>query len=173
MRLSFLTFLFCIAFVLITFAQSKDATQNMKAQAGKMASAFLKDDYKTFARYTYPLIVKAMGGADKMADVLSKGRAGMKAQGAIISNITFDEPSKIIKAGKELQATIPQHTEIKLTQGRLLNTSTLIAISEDNGANWTFIDTSNKDRQTLNKVLPNLSPSIVIPPAQPPVKYDD
>jgi len=173
MRLSFLTFLFSIAFIFTTYGQSKDAVQNMTAQAGKMASAFLQGDYKTFAHYTYPLIVSSMGGADKMAEVLGKGAAGMKAQGITFSKITFDKPSNIVKAGKELQSTIAQHTEIKLKEGRLVTTSTLIAFSQDNGANWTFIDTSNKDMQTLRKVLPNLSPSIIIPPAQPPVKYND
>lgn len=87
------------------------------------------------------------------------------------SNITFDEPL-IVKSGNELQATIAQHTEIKLSQGRLVSTSTLIAISTDKGSNWTFIDTSNKEMATLRKALPNLSPTITIPPQQPPVRYN-
>lgn len=154
-----------------SYGQVKEASQNLKAQAEKMASAFVSGDYKTFANYTYPLVLKSMGGAAKMADVLSKTTANMKAQGMAFSKITFGDPSTIVKSGKELQATLAQHTEIKLAQGRIVTTSTLIAVSTDNGVNWTFIDTSNKDMATLRKALPNLSPSIVIPPAQPPVRY--
>lgn len=153
-------------------AQVKNASQNLQDQTKKMSTAFLNSDYKAFANYTYPLILKSMGGATRMANVLTKTTDDMKEQGMSFSNITFSEPSKIVRSGKELQATIAQHTEIKLTQGKLLITSTLIAVSIDNGVNWTFIDTSNKDMTTLRKALPNLSPSIIIPPQQPPVHYD-
>ena len=154
-----------------TIDQNKLSTALMQ-QATKMGSAFVSGDYKTFAKYTYPLVLKSMGGATRMADVLTKTTNDMKLQGMSFSNITFDAPSKIVKSGKELQATIAQHTEIKLSQGRLISTSTLIAVSSDNGINWTFIDTSNKDMATLRKALPNLSPAINIPPQQPPVRYN-
>lgn len=81
-----------------------------------------------------------------------------------IKTISFGTPSKIVKSAKELQATIPQHTEI--------NTSTLIAISTDNGNNWTFLDTLNRDITTIRKLLPNLNPSITIPPQRPPLRYN-
>ena len=155
-----------------SFGQVKDAGQNLKQQVSKMGSAFVSGDYKTFANFTYPLILKLMGGATKMAAVLTKSTNDMKAQGMSFNNITVDEPSKIVKSGTELQATVAQHTEIKLTQGRLVVTSTLIAISTDNGSNWTFIDTSNKDMATLRKAFPNLSSTITIPPQQPPVRYN-
>jgi hypothetical protein len=151
--------------------QVKDAGQNLKQQAIRMGTAFTGADYKTFANYTYPLILRSMGGASKMIEVLNRTTQDMKAKGIIFSQVSFDDPSKIVKSGTELQATISQHTEIKLPQGRMVNTSTLIAVSADNGINWTFIDTSNKDMATLRRALPNLSPSINIPPAQPPVQY--
>ena len=147
--------------------------QTLKEDASKMGAAFLAGDYKTFAKYTYPRIVEIMGGATNMAEALTKTTANMKAQGVSFSKITFDEPSAIVKSGSELQATIPQHIELKLTQGRLVNTSTLIAISTDNGKNWTFVDTSNKDMATLHKALPNLNSSITIPPPQQPVRYNN
>ena len=101
-----------------------------------------------------------------MVAVLTKSTNDMKLKGMSFTNITFDEPSKIVKSGKELQATIAQHTEIKLSQGRLVSTSTLIAVSVDNGVNWTFIDTFNKDMATLRKAMPNLSDVLTIPPQQ-------
>lgn len=107
-----------------------------------------------------------------MVEVLTRSIDDMKAKGMSFSNITFDDPSKIVKSGKELQTTIAQHTEIRLSQGRLISTSTLIAISKDNGNNWTFIDASNKDIVALKKALPNLSSLIVISPPQLPVRYN-
>jgi hypothetical protein len=108
-----------------------------------------------------------------MIELLSKGASDMKGHGMSFSKVSFDEPSKIVKSSNELQATIAQHTEIKLSQGKIVSTSTLLAISSNNGKDWRFIDTSNKDMATLKKALPNLSPAIVIPPTESPVKYEN
>lgn len=116
-------------------AQVNDASSNLTNQATKMGDAFIKSDYKTLAHYTYPVIVNSMGGASKMATTLTKITNDMQAQGMTFTNVTFEEPTNIIKSGKELQSTIAQHLEIKLTTGRLVTISTLIAISIDNGNN--------------------------------------
>jgi hypothetical protein len=149
-----------------------DSTSNLKIQAQKMADAFIKEDYKTFVAYNYKPMVNGAGGAAKMEQAITTMVNGMKAKGMSFLSISFDEPSTIVKSGTELQATIAQHTTIKLTQGKIVTTSTLIAISTDNGLNWTFVDTSNKDINLLRKAMPNLSPSITIPPPQAPVRYN-
>ena len=156
-----------------SYGQINEASSNLKIQASKMGTAFISGDYEVFAKYTHPEVLKSMGGTSKMIEVLKRTTNEMKAKGMSFSSITFDEPSKVVKSGKELQATIIQHTEIRLQNGRLVSTSTLIAISKDEGVNWTFIDTSNKDIATMRKALPNLSPSIVIPPQPPPVRYNN
>lgn len=151
-------------------AQVKNAATNLKAQAIKIGAAFLKGDYTTFAAFTYPGIIKLMGGTDKFKEVLAKSIHEMKSQGISFSKVTFDEPSKIVKQGKEWQATIKQHLELKLPKEKLLSTSMLIAISTDNGNNWTFIDVSKKDAATLRKAFPNISPQLNIEPQQLPLK---
>ncbi|MDB5150142.1 MAG: hypothetical protein JWQ57_4162 [Mucilaginibacter sp.] len=152
-------------------SENKPSIARMQEQANLMSKAFLKGDYQTFAKYTYPAIVSAMGGESRMATVLANSVGSMKTQGMTFDNITFDTPSKIIKSGNELQCTLLQHTAIKLVNGRAVATSTLIAISKDDGKNWLFVDTSNKDAAAMRKALPNLSTAIVIPPQQKPVFY--
>ncbi|HWW43099.1 hypothetical protein [Pedobacter sp.] len=165
-------FVLLIINALSSFGQNKPMIQSgastiyLREQANIMGHAFLKGDYQTFAKYTYPAIVSAMGGENRMATVLANSANGMKTQGMTFDNITFDSPSKIIKTGSELQCTLQQHTTIKLAKGRAVATSTLIAISKDDGKNWLFVDTSNKDAITMRKALPNLSEAIVIPPQQ-------
>ncbi len=171
MKSSIISFLFSAMVFTTSYSQVKEASQNLKQQANKMAQAFIIGDYKTFVSYTYKPMVQGTGGAAKMEQSLAKVVNDMKLKGMSFNAITFDEPSKIIKSGKELQATIAQHTDIKVPDGRAVSTSTLIAISTDNGVNWTFIDTSNKNIEALRKAMPNLSPSITIPPPQPPVRY--
>jgi len=154
-------------------AQTETAYKNLKLQVVKMTDAFISKDYKTFVSYNYRPMVQATGGPSKTAANISKAVDDLKTKGMEFSKITTDEPSKIIKNGSEYQATVTQHSALKLVQGRLEITSTLIAISADNGANWTFVDTANKDLTKLRRAMPNLSPSIVIPPSQPPVRYNN
>jgi len=173
MKLLAMSLLFSAIFLLQSFGQVNDAIQNVKQQANKMGQAFANADYTTFARYTYPKILAAMGGESRMAAELAKVVDEMKSQGMSFNSISFGEPSTIVRSGKELQCTLAQHTDIIVPKGRAVSTSTLIAISTDNGVNWTFIDTSNKDMTTLRKALPNLSSAIKVPPQQPPVHYNN
>lgn len=163
---------FAFFIALTTTAQVAGASQHLKQQAQTMVASLLNGDYKTFTAFTYPPLVQSVGGAAKMENILSQSMAGLKTQGVSFSKISFDDPSKIVSSGTQLQATIAQHTEMKMTDGRLVNTSTLIAISSDNGLHWTFIDTSNKDMAALRRVLPNLNlnPAIIIPAPSPPVR---
>lgn len=169
----YLATLFFVSIILVSkiYAQGTKSEENLRLQAKKMAQAFISGDFKTFVAYSYKPMVRGSGGTAKIEESLRKVVADMKSKGMSFNSITFDEPSKIIKNGKELQATIAQHTDIKLLGGRAVSTSTLIAISTDNGVNWTFIDTSNISVEALHEAMPNLSPSIKIPPRQPPVKY--
>jgi hypothetical protein len=171
MKSLLLTLLFGITLFTQSYGQVRDATLNIKHQAHKMGQGFVSGDYATFSKYTYPKLLAAMGGANKIASVLTKVTSDMKSKGMTFNSITFSEASKIIKNGKELQATIAQYTNIKVPKGRAVSTSTLIGISTDNGINWTFIDTSSRDLAALRKAVPNLSSAITIPPQQPPVYY--
>jgi hypothetical protein len=148
-------------------------SQIVKEQATEMAKAFVKGDYKTFMHYIHPKIVKMAGGQDEMMRRLNKMTREMAIQGMTFNGITFGKVSKIVRNGNQLQGTVPQHTGIKLLDGRVVSTTMLIAVSNDGGRNWTFIDTSNTDVAKLKEILPNLSDSIVIPPRQPPVRYNN
>src|ERR1700754_3190596 len=82
-------------------AQEKDALSNLKQQSSEMGAAFIKGDYKTFSRYTYPKIVTMAGGPARMAESLAQMVGGMKQKGMTFVSLTFDEPSKIVLAGAE------------------------------------------------------------------------
>lgn len=170
----------CIAiffFPLFMFFSCKhtDSTpaENIKAEAEKMSSAFLKEDFSTVADYTSPVILTLIGGKERMIEGLKKSVGEMKLQGMSFQAISFDDPSGVVEYNKELQATIAQKTEIRYAGGKLTSTSVLIAISGDNGKSWKFIDISDKDTATIRKSIPNLSPSLYIPAGRRAVQQPD
>jgi len=63
---------------------------------------------------------------------------------------------------------VPQTTEVKFMASKVILESTLIAISEDNGLHWYFVDTTIYHGDKLKSSLPDLSPELVIPPLKQP-----
>jgi hypothetical protein len=161
--------LFALLFLAVTSSSSAqpvtDATvlRSLEKQAKTMVDAFLKEDFANFARYVHPGVVKMMGGKKKVIKTLKEGMEAMRSEDLKITKYSLGEPSDILKAGKELQCAIPQFMVITSPTSRVEMESTLIAISSNNGKNWQFIDASDKDRETLKSLLPNLSDDLVIP----------
>jgi len=152
---------------------TSDYSQTIKDQAEKMGQLLLKKDYKSFIKFTYPKIVEMAGSEEKMIQTIDNGSKAMETEGASFLSFTFGDPSKIIEVGNELQGTLPQTIEMKVSNGRVVIKSTLIVVSTDHGKNWFFIDTSDKDIQTLKKALPNLSGDLKISAKQQPTLYKD
>lgn len=114
-----------------------------------------------------------MGGKEKMVEQISKEFKKMNADGFDFLNLTLGNPSEIITLNKELQCTLPQNIEMKVPGGSLVSQSTLIAISNNDGKNWYFIDTSGKDIKTMKSFFPNLSEKLVIPIQDKPTFYEN
>ena len=121
MRILLLSLIF-LAGVVNSPAQIPDAAKNLKQQAEKAGASMVHGDYKVLAKYTYPAIVKMMGGAENMAATVKKLMENMTAQGVSFEDVTFGEPTRIIKNGNELQSTIAQHLKMKVKENKLINT---------------------------------------------------
>ena len=165
----------CICFFKL-YSQPSQINQSVLSQAvtvqsNQMATLYKLGDYKGYVKFIHPVIVQATGGEAKMIELLTAQNAQIKSKGIVIISIVFNPRSEIVISKNELQCTISQHTELKPAKGRIITYTTLIAISTDNGKNWKFIDTSNKDIAEVRKTFPNLSDKITLPPKQKPTVY--
>lgn len=152
-------------------SNSSDYSKIIKKRAETMTQHLIKKDFRSFCEYTYPKILELIGGKEKAIALMEKGSKELQAEGNEFSKVTIGEPSRIISNGTELQCTVPQSTELKVTNGKLVTESTLIAISKDKGVTWYFIDTSNKSLKSLQKAFPNLSNMLEIPESKQPIFY--
>lgn len=161
--------LFCIVFTQCNGQSNIDTTNNysktIKEQASVMANALLSKDFNTYKKFISPKMSEIFGGEEKMIEQTKNGINQLENQGTKFLNVTFGEPSNIIIVDNELQCTIPQKSEVKISTGKLITTSTLVVVSDDNGKNWFFIDTFGKDIQFMRTNFPtlNLSDRLVIP----------
>ncbi len=146
---------------------------NVLIQGNKMANELLNKNYEAFAKYTYKPIIDMAGGEKQIVEIIENGMKGIEAEGLFFTKCSIEKPENIIHINEELQCTVFETIEMKTPKGRMVTKSILIGISIDNGQNWTFIDTSNKDLQKLKEVLPNLSDKLVIPKKEKPLIYND
>ncbi len=161
-----------ILLILAAFAPSTVISQNLettiKIQAMDMAKAVLAKDLDKLSAYLPPKLIEEAGGKEKMMIARDTMNKYMKQFGAEIKRVTIGNPGKIINYKNQLQALVPQTTELKFMASTITLESTLIAISEDKGQHWYFVDTSIYREDKLKLSLPNLSPEIIIPPMKPP-----
>jgi len=164
-----------LAFIVCLFSITASAQYEttIKIQAMEMAKAILAKDVEKAVQYLPPKLVEASGGKAKVLVVRDSLNKFMQQFGVEIKKITIGNPAKVISYKDQLQTTLPQITQVKFMQGIVVIESTLIAISEDKGKHWYFVDTNIYRSSKLKEALPNLSPELVIPPMKKPEMIPD
>lgn len=142
--------------------------KTVKEQAEKMGQLLLKKKYKAYNQYIHPKLVETLGGHEKMEQVLAEETSRMESRNIHLASVTVDTPSAIHSSNGELQCIVTQTLELKGLTGDYSkkNRSVMLAVSSDQGKNWTFLEISNKDIDEIKKYIPNLSSELVIPPKQ-------
>lgn len=145
-----------------TFTFSQTSNDNLNKQLSEMKNSFLKGNYDSFANYTYPILVEMMGGKSNFVKVTKNSMDQIKTGGYNIKDIKFKKPSNFVTKKDELQCSLIQEILLETPKGKILAEYTLIAISEDKGNNWTFLDTSGKSKSEMLEYFPNLSSELII-----------
>ncbi len=167
----FLTFLCLFAASLTAFAD--DQIDAIQQDARKCVKALLAGDYPAFVGYTHPRVVEVNGGKDAMIATLKSGTAEMHAQGSDLEDASVGTPEKPRKIGDWLVALVPERITIKVKGGHLIQDSSLLGISEDEGKHWTFTDVGPTAQETFGKVFPELAGKITLPQKKKPVFKKD
>jgi lysophospholipase L1-like esterase len=152
-------------------ARAETPAAAAKRDATRMFQAFASGDLEAFVKYTYPALVKAMGGEAKMVAFLQQGVAEMKKEGFAVKSSEFGAPKKMVTAGSELQTLLSFKQVMSAPGGELHSEGWLIGFSGDGGRSWTFVDAAKVDEQARKTLLPNLSPQIRYPLGRKPPRF--
>jgi hypothetical protein len=140
------------------------------AQAQEVNDAFRRRDFGRMVDLTYPKVIEAAGGREKMIAALSKGIKEMEVEGVSVLSSTAAAPTQIVHASKWIYAVVPTTLKVKARDGIFQTESSMIGISSDQGANWTFIDAGGKDHKQLLSMLPAPADGLKFPAEKDPVK---
>jgi len=140
------------------------------AQAQEVNDAFRRRDFGRMVDLTYPKIIEAAGGRDKMVASLAKGMNEMEAEGVIVLSSTAEAPTQIVHVSEFIYAVVPTTLRVKAQTGTFKTESSMIGISSDRGAHWIFIDAGGKDHKQLLSILPAPADALKLPAEKEPVK---
>ena len=140
----------------------------IKTAAITMGNALVKKNSEQFLSYMHPSMIKLAGGKEKLRVISDSALKVFEQFGGKLSRISYGNPAEIIPYKKTLQSVITQTTTLNSFIGDAELSSSLIAISNDNGKSWTFIDTNMFGIKEIKTAMPDISPALVIPKAAAP-----
>lgn len=156
-------------------ANADPQTERIRTLAAGNSAALSSKNYARLLDLTYPKVVEMVGGRDKMIETLRRGSEEMKAHGSAILGAEVSEPNEVVSAGDKKFAIVPMTVRVQVPDGTLRSKGFLIAVSEDRGKTWTFIDRAGlvrepgKEKDKLARVLPDFPPQLSLPARTQPV----
>jgi hypothetical protein len=156
-------------------ARKRAWTKRIRALAAESCAALTSGNYARVADFTYPKVVEMMGGRDKMIETTRQIVEDMKDRGVTIVSIEVSEPERVVTANDKLFAVVPQVVRMEGPKKTARSNGFLIAVSEDAGKNWSFIDGAalhekpGQERETLAQILPDFPALLSLPKWEPPV----
>lgn len=148
-------------------AMQEDISE-VKRRAEEYGRALIADQYENVVKLTYPIIIKNIGGDQKMIEVLIKGRKEMRSMGYDFSSITVGSSIEITRVQQKRFAVIPYTLKMKAPGGVLIKDSYLVGIDTQTNVGWTFIDGGTLDDSRLKLVIPEAVGKIRLPASRPP-----
>jgi hypothetical protein len=165
------TFLYCCTILNILIAckngpnksghhPANETEANIYRSADSMMAAFERKDWKTFAHYNHPNMMKMMGGEQAFAAFI--GEQMNQIPDTAIRKFEIGKILQVVKTAKDQQCVVEQKMEMQMEGVTIVNRTYLVGESSDGGKNWTFFDASLKALAPKD-IKPDISPELKIP----------
>lgn len=134
---------------------------NLKAQAEEASQTIKNHDYAKLADYTHPKALEGQGGREKLIAESKEAIEQLKREGFEIISVEIGEPEEIVAIENELFAVVPLTAIVKAPKGKMKQSSSIVGISDNNGANWKFVNGINQEK--FKEMFPNAAAKVRIP----------
>ena len=163
----------CALFLVVCGLASADPATRLRADAEWMCQAVVKVDADAIVQHTYPGLVEKIGGPAAMKDVVVAGQAELEKSGLKVVSNEITSISEPVQAGAELHAVVRTKRVVRGRTGRQVLHSYVIAVSRDEGENWTFVDGQKLKPQHVMALFPDFNVDLVLPgPSEPVFERD-
>lgn len=157
-----LTFLFLVAISFSLSAQGKYDKEVTKG-AKMLTSALQIEDYATAVEYFHPNVIAMAGGKASLRSILKETAEMKKKDGFDIIQTTTLGSGDYIDAGNEIHTIVGQEQVFKLGNMKFKTDVYLLAISDDNGTNWKYVNLEAYNQDNIKIFFPNFNDNLKLP----------
>jgi len=143
-------------------AQNEYAEYIVK-DANVAAQAMIQKDVDKMIGYMPDNIVEMGGGLKFMKEQVQANLKMFADQKITIKDVITGDPGDLVIAGDEIHCVIPQTLKMNLGEHDFDQHRNILAVSNDEGANWRFLDLSQYDTKSLKLFFPEFNDKLVIP----------
>jgi len=165
----------CILLLLGMFTfqlSAQSQVESMLRDAKVYNKAYLDKDFAKFSAMTVPSIVELAGGPEVMNKVSEEQYRTMVNSGITFISIIPQKPGKIMVAGEDLHAILPQLVITSKDGDEYHRTAYYLASSDDDGKTWTFVDLEPYDTESIKVFVPSFTGALKIPEVEYAVKVE-
>ena len=151
------------------FALFKNKNQNITQDSVRteitkeisgMGKALANGDYNSFIDYNHPVMIQSYGGREKAISLIQAAMDELKSSGTTIRDVSLADIYDIKYEADNIQAIITQQVIFDENGKDKKEIQKMIAVSEDGGANWHFININGKTKAEMFKFFPVLNPNL-------------
>lgn len=142
--------------------------KSIKVEAQRIADALTSENYEVVAAMTYPPFVELCGGEKAMVDAMRQTRRRLRAgQDTAVS--TISDPTEVVNVKGRLIGVVPITIEVRTLEGKDVSRYTMLAVSDDGGTKWTWLEVGSMNEEQLEQLLPEAVGSVYIPRTGQPI----
>ena len=157
-----------VCLVVVPMAFGGEMEDRIRSGMEVVAKATIGGDHAAVADRTYPGVIEMAGGKDRMIEMMASMIGEMSDNGMSFKSMDVLSIGTPVKAGEQMHALVKTKMIMGVPGGSLENIGYTIAISDDQGANWSFLNVSPGLRQQMEQILPGFSLEV---PAAPEPNY--
>jgi hypothetical protein len=165
MRLLFPLLVFFLSLASLTLAAD---TAPIRTGAVACANAMERGDFAAILDTSHPKVIQLGGGRENMLRQVQKAMGDMKQQGFIIHSITVGQPTEPVTANAQAFSTVPTTMKAGLPEIIVTSDSYLLAVSEDRGVTWSYIDGSILTPDLMKQLFPDAPANFQLPAKKAP-----
>jgi hypothetical protein len=156
----------------LLFADEAAEKAAVAARAKTMVEATLRGEAATVLKFMPPAVVQALGGEAVLTKAIERTMADMRQIGMEFVSMDVLPPEKFHQSGSKTFAVVKtKSTMLVPGKARITEESSMIAIQEQTGGEWTFLRINEAlagNRDLLKRLLPDFPDDVKLePPPRP------
>lgn len=98
-----------------------------------------------------------------MVKMTKTNKDAYKAAGMILEEIKFLNSGPVVASGNELQCLVTFSYVLNINDHRYGGENYLLALSDDKGESWTFVELETYDEGSIRDFIPGFSDQLIFP----------